>query len=191
MSGAWGLVRQLETKEGVCQSHVGCLCWSCWGFLAPLAHFQQQSPPPLKEDSNGCSDPHSRGLSLEGTESILGPWVASGHLGKLESRKVPTGQALAMLGLHCKCLLSSALGKESKLVRVYSWPFRRFPEARLEGRLSPGRPLPQGAQLEAAPRTGPGPAACSGALLPEVVLGPLGALPQQRLSSPCWGEGLT
>lgn len=136
--------------------------------------------------------PPSRGLSLERTESILGPWVASGHLGKLESRKVPIGQALAMLGLHCKCLLSSALGKELKLVRVYSWPFRRVPEARRDGRLSPGRPLPQGAQLAAAPRTGPGPAACSSAILPEeVVLGPLGALPRQWLSSPCCGEGLT
>lgn len=126
MSGARGLVRQLETKEGVCQGHVGCLCWSCWAFLAPLAHFQQQSPPPLKEDSNDCSDPPSRGLSLERTESMLGPWVASGHLGKLESRKVPTGQALAMLGLHCKCLLSIALGKELKLVRGYSWSLSRY-----------------------------------------------------------------
>lgn len=44
--------------------------------------------------------PPSRGLSLERTESILGPWVASGHLGKLESRNVPIGQDLAMLGLH-------------------------------------------------------------------------------------------
>ena len=119
----------------------------------------------------------------------MGSLRSPGEAGVQESPHRPgsgyAGPSLQMPPVHCP-------GKGVEAGPGVFMVFKQVPEARLEGRLSPGWPLPQGAQLVAAPRTGPGPAACSGALPPEeAVLGPLGALPWQWLSSPCWGEGLT